>query len=125
MNWEVWLVGLGGGAGAALRYLVDRAVSRAVGAGLPWGTFTVNVAGTLLLGLLVGAAGAATVSPRLWALLSVGFCGALTTYSTFSHEVLSLVREGRALAAGGYAALTGGCALVALAAGAWAAGALL
>lgn len=57
MNWDVWLVGLGGGAGAALRYLVDRAVSRAVGTGLPWGTFTVNVAGTLLLGLLVGAAG--------------------------------------------------------------------
>ncbi|NKY99863.1 fluoride efflux transporter CrcB [Nocardiopsis alborubida] len=125
MNWEVWLVGLGGGAGAALRYLVDRAVSRAVGAGLPWGTFTANVAGTLLLGLLVGAAGAAAVSPRLWALLSVGFCGALTTYSTFSHEVLSLAREGRAPAAVGYAALTGCCALVALAAGARAAGALL
>ncbi|WP_047869993.1 fluoride efflux transporter CrcB [Nocardiopsis sp. RV163] len=125
MNWEVWLVGLGGGAGAALRYLLDRAVSRAVGAGLPWGTFTVNAAGTLLLGLLVGAAGAAALSPRLWALFSVGLCGALTTYSTFSHEVLSLAWEGRVPAAVGYAALTGGCALVALAAGAWAAGALL
>ncbi|ADH65523.1 MULTISPECIES: fluoride efflux transporter CrcB [Nocardiopsis] len=125
MNWDVWLVGLGGGAGAALRYLVDRAVSRAVGTGLPWGTFTVNVAGTLLLGLLVGAAGAAALPPRLWALLSVGLCGALTTYSTFSHEVLSLAREGRVPAAAGYAALTGGCALAALAAGAWAAGALL
>jgi CrcB protein len=125
VTWEVWLVGLGGGAGAALRYLVDRAVSRAVGTALPWGTFTVNTAGTLLLGLLVGAASAAAVPPQLWALLSVGLCGALTTYSTFSQEVLSLVREGRRLAAGGYAALTGGCALVALAAGAWAGGALL
>ncbi|NYH53520.1 MULTISPECIES: fluoride efflux transporter CrcB [Nocardiopsis] len=117
MSWELWAAGLGGGAGAALRHLVDGAVRRMVSDRLPWGTLTVNTAGTLLLGLVFGVASATAVPPQAWALVAVGLCGALTTYSTFSHEVLALARNGRPLTAAAYAAATECCALGALGAG--------
>lgn len=84
----VLFVALGAAVGAPLRYLADRGVQRLAGSRFPWGTLTVNVAGSLLLGFLVGLPVAATWS----ALLGTGFCGALTTYSTFSWETLSLAR---------------------------------
>ncbi|MFE2018104.1 fluoride efflux transporter FluC [Streptomyces sp. NPDC059499] len=93
MNWL--LVVIGGAVGAPLRYLTDRAVQARHGAGLPyvfpWGTFVVNAAGSLLLGVLTGAA----VSAHTYALLGTGLCGALTTYSTFSYETLRLAETGR------------------------------
>jgi CrcB protein len=89
------LVALGAAIGAPLRYLTDRAVQARHTSTFPWGTFTVNVAGSLLLGYLLGL----PVAPWLAAVLGSGFCGALTTYSTFSFETLRLVRAGeRALA---------------------------
>ncbi|MFC8227747.1 fluoride efflux transporter FluC [Streptomyces sp. NPDC057287] len=98
MNWL--LVVLGAAVGAPLRYLTDRAVQARHGAGLPyvfpWGTLTVNAAGSLLLGVLTGAA----VSTPLYALLGTGLCGALTTYSTFSYETLRLAETGRGFLAG-------------------------
>jgi CrcB protein len=87
----VLLVALGAAVGAPLRYLTDRAVQARYGSAFPWGTLTVNVAGSLLLGFLIGL----PVGPALAALLGTGFCGALTTYSTFSYETLRLARDGR------------------------------
>jgi CrcB protein len=58
----------------------------------PWGTFTVNMLGSFLLGFVVGGAG--SLSPGLRALLGTGLCGALTTYSTFSYETLRLLGTG-------------------------------
>ncbi|WP_443033393.1 fluoride efflux transporter CrcB [Streptomyces sp. ACA25] len=86
-------------AGAPLRYLTDRAVQRRHGSLLPWGTFAVNVTGCLVLGVLTGAvvAGAASSSTQL--LIGTGFCGALTTYSTFSYETLRLFETGARLLA--------------------------
>jgi CrcB protein len=83
------LVIAGGLLGAPARYLTDRALrSRA-----PLGTLLVNVAGSLLLGLLTGAGSAL---PGEWKVLAgTGFCGALSTYSTMSYETLSLVEQGR------------------------------
>lgn len=75
-------VALGAAIGAPLRYLADRALN--TGHGFPWGTFAVNVAGSFVLALLVGL----PVSPTVSQILGVGFCGALTTYSTFGFEVL-------------------------------------
>jgi CrcB protein len=59
----------------------------------PWGTFAVNVAGSFILALLVGGADAHAVPGSATALLGVGLCGALTTYSTFGYETLRLLEE--------------------------------
>ncbi|GGM60353.1 hypothetical protein GCM10010106_02650 [Thermopolyspora flexuosa] len=88
---SVLLVGLGAALGAPLRYLVDRAVQRRFRPAFPWGTFIVNVAGSFLLGLLAGLA----AGPGTMAYAGAGFCGGLTTYSTFGYETLRLLESGR------------------------------
>ncbi|MEV5600134.1 fluoride efflux transporter CrcB [Streptomyces sp. NPDC052299] len=87
MNWL--LVIAGAAVGAPLRYLTDRAVQSRHDTVFPWGTFTVNVTGCLILGTLTGAA-----SSHLQLLLGTGLCGALSTYSTFSYETLRLAEDG-------------------------------
>jgi CrcB protein len=86
----VLLVAAGAAIGAPTRYLVDRYVRSRVRSPFPWGTLLVNVVGSVLLGFL--AASPAGRAPA--ALLGIGFCGALTTYSTFSYETLRLARAG-------------------------------
>ncbi|AZS89069.1 fluoride efflux transporter CrcB [Streptomyces griseoviridis] len=98
MNWL--LVVAGAMVGAPLRYLTDRAVQSRHDSVFPWGTFVVNVGGCLVLGVLTGAAAAGAADPHLQLLIGTGLCGALTTYSTFSHETLRLTETG----AGFYAA---------------------
>lgn len=85
------LVFLGAMVGAPLRYLTDRAVQVRHDSLFPWGTLSVNLVGCLVLGGLTGA-GLALPAPLL-ALLGTGFCGALSTYSTFSYETLRLVEQ--------------------------------
>lgn len=90
-----WLLVMAGAAvGAPLRYLADRAVQARHLTVFPWGTFTVNVVGCLLLGLVAGAAAHGVAEPAVWPLLATGLCGALTTYSTFSYETLRLAETG-------------------------------
>ena len=60
----------------------------------PWGTFTVNVIGCLILGMLTGAVTAGAASSQTQLFLGTGLCGALTTYSTFSYETLRLAEDG-------------------------------
>lgn len=79
----VLTVFFGAALGAPCRYLLDRFVQSRYSSDFPWGTLTVNVAGCFLIGFFVGTA---------WMpLLGVGFCGGLTTYSTFSYEAVKLV----------------------------------
>ncbi|MFD5724525.1 fluoride efflux transporter CrcB [Streptomyces sp. NPDC058368] len=92
MNWL--LVIAGAAVGAPARYLTDRAVQSRHDTVFPWGTFTVNMAGCLILGTLTGAVAAGAASSHLQLLLGTGLCGALTTYSTFSYETLRLAEDG-------------------------------
>ncbi|WNI19298.1 fluoride efflux transporter CrcB [Actinacidiphila sp. ITFR-21] len=92
MNWL--LVVVGAVVGAPLRYLADRAIQSRHDSAFPWGTFTVNVVGCLVLGVLTGAAAEGAASAHLQLLIGTGLCGALTTYSTFSYETLRLAEDG-------------------------------
>ena len=88
------LVLLGGAVGAPLRYLIDRTVQAHHDTIFPWGTFAANVTGSMILGVLTGAALAGAAPQNVQLLLGTGLCGALTTYSTFSYETLSLAEAG-------------------------------
>ena len=89
---EIVAVGIGGALGSMSRYLVSYVwlVEQSL-LGFPAGTFTVNAAGSLLMGFLLEILGAGTAS---W-LLSVGFCGGFTTFSTFSAEVVERLLAGQ------------------------------
>jgi len=89
----VLLVALGAVVGAPLRYLVDRAVQARHDSLFPWGTFAVNVAGSLILGVLSGGATTHAVPGSVTALLGTGLCGAMTTYSTFGYETIRLLES--------------------------------
>ncbi len=91
MTWL--LVAAGAAVGAPLRYLTDRAVQARHAGVFPWGTFVVNVTGCFILGCVAGA-GYAAASHDVVLLIGTGFCGALTTYSTFSYETLRLAQDG-------------------------------
>jgi CrcB protein len=90
----VLFVVIGAMFGAPARYLADRAVQSRHDSVFPWGTFAVNVAGSFILGLAVAGAASHGVSPHVLALVGTGFCGALTTYSTFSFETVRLAQNG-------------------------------
>jgi CrcB protein len=89
------LVFLGGAAGAPARYILDRLVQRRHDSVFPWGTLTVNLIGSAVLGALLAAS-----LPKDVALLAgTGFCGALTTFSTFGFETIRLLEDGSVLEA--------------------------
>ena len=112
MSW-LW-VALGAAFGAPARYLTDRWVQSRHDSVFPWGTLTVNVVASFVLGVLTGAA--AVVAPAVALVLGTGFCGALSTYSSFSYETLRLVEtRARFLAAANVGvALVAGFGAVAL-----------
>lgn len=92
---EILLVGSGGFIGATLRYLISTTVHRWLeGAGFPYGTLTVNVAGCLLIGFLGGLGethGLFSSEARLF--LFLGLLGGLTTFSSFGHDTFNLARD--------------------------------
>jgi CrcB protein len=93
------VVAAGGLVGAPSRYLLDRAITGRFQSNLPWGTFTINVTGSLLLGFLTGLTLAGRIPILVKDLAGTGFCGAYTTFSTFTFETLRLLEEGRLLEA--------------------------
>ena len=119
----VVLVLAGGAIGAPLRYLTDLFVQSRHDSVFPWGTLAVNVFGSLLLGVVAGAVSAADLPVWVLTLVGTGFCGALTTFSTFGFETVRLLEDGSLLeaflngfvslalgfaaCAGGWAAITG------------------
>ena len=79
--------------GAPARYLVDRFVAARNRGAFPWGTLVINVTGAFVLGVLVGMGAHHGWSKQAVAILGTGFCGAYTTFSTFSVETVRLVEE--------------------------------
>ena len=101
------LVFLGAGIGGALRHGVNVACARTCGTAFPWGTLTVNVVGSLAMGVLSGwlavkAGEAWSQSARLF--LATGVLGGFTTFSAFSLDAMLLWERNQALAALGYVA---------------------
>lgn len=92
----VWVC-LGAAFGAPARYLTDRFVQSRLDAVMPWGTLCVNLVGSFVLGFLTGLADDHRVPPQVMLTVATGFCGALTTYSTFSYETLRLYEDGARL----------------------------
>ena len=88
------LVFFGGGLGSGLRYLVTIAMNQ-YSKVLPYGTFTVNILGCLLIGLILGYAQKEnTLTSNQTLLLATGFCGGFTTFSAFANENLELIKNG-------------------------------
>jgi len=99
------LVFIGGGLGAALRHFVNGLSLRLVGTALPWGTFFINVTGSILMGVVVGVfASKLPLPPLLRLFVATGILGGYTTFSTFSLETAMLVERGQAVMALGYVA---------------------
>ena len=96
----------GAAIGAPTRYLVDRAIQSRHDALMPWGTMSVNVVGSLILGVLTGLAVNHEVPREVMLALGTGLCGALTTYSTFGYETIRLAEDGARMFSGLNMALT-------------------
>ncbi|WP_293869034.1 fluoride efflux transporter CrcB [uncultured Alsobacter sp.] len=99
------IVFLGGGLGAALRHGVNTAFARWLGSGFPWHTLTINMVGSLVMGLLTGwlafkAEAPWSQSARLF--LTTGICGGFTTFSAFSLDAVLLWERGETAATAGY-----------------------
>ncbi len=89
----LWIC-LGGALGSGARYLVAGWAQRWLGATFPFGTLTVNLAGSFLLGCLMHVGLSTGMSPSLRLALTTGAMGGFTTYSTFSYETFQLLQEG-------------------------------
>jgi CrcB protein len=83
-----------GAAGAPVRYLVDGQIGDRTHGVFPWGTFLINVTGSLLLGLLTGLALHHGLPNTPKVVVGTGFCGAYTTFSTYTFETIRLLEQG-------------------------------
>jgi CrcB protein len=90
-----WVAFVAAGAvGAPARYLLDLAVQDRTRGGYPGGTVVINISGSLILGLITGLALHHGLSQPAKVVLGTGFCGAYTTFSTFSFETVRMIEEG-------------------------------
>jgi CrcB protein len=111
-------VGLGGAAGSIVRYALSVTLQSRAGTGFPVATFSINVVGSFLLGALMGYfSEEATTAPEVQLLLTSGFCGGFTTFSTFSWEAFRLFRDGEQLRGVAYVGLSALVSLIAVAVG--------
>ena len=99
-----WAIAIGAAVGGVSRYYLSAAVQHRMGSSFPWGTLVINVTGSLVLGFLMRyAISTPSVSVEMRALLTTGFCGGYTTFSTYSYETAALIEDGQLGRAGTYA----------------------
>jgi fluoride exporter len=111
-----WYVALGSAVGGVARFALATLVQQRVDPSFPVGTLIVNISGSLVLGFLFRyALGTDAISPEVRALLTTGFCGGYTTFSTFTYETMVLIEEGEVTRAATYVVLS----VVLSLAGAW------
>lgn len=116
---NILLVAAGGAAGSVARYLLSKVLQGSAMGTFPLGTMAANLLGCLLIGVVYGLAegDGAPVGADLKLLLTVGFCGGFTTFSTFMNESLTLVKAGDALTAALYVGASVALGLLAVLAG--------
>ncbi|MDP2335966.1 MAG: fluoride efflux transporter CrcB [Bacteroidota bacterium] len=91
---SILFVGFGGFIGTVARFLISRYFQENFTSVFPWGTFTVNLVGSLLLGIIYGLSEKGDfLSPEIRLFLAVGICGGFTTFSTFSNDAFMLLRN--------------------------------
>jgi CrcB protein len=91
-----WAIAVGAAAGGVSRFYLTMAVQQRLGATFPWGTLLINITGSLLLGFLIRYALATPeLSVEVRAMLTTGFCGGYTTFSSYSYETAVLIEEGQ------------------------------
>ncbi|MEM6832628.1 MAG: fluoride efflux transporter CrcB [Sphingomonadales bacterium] len=88
------LVAVGGGIGACFRHAVGQVTMRLLGPGFPYGTFTVNVVGGLLMGLLIGWLAQRSMPQEVRLFFAVGLLGGFTTFSSFALDSVTLFERG-------------------------------
>lgn len=96
-------VAIGGALGTVARYLLNLGITTRTGDLFPWGTLTINIIGSFVIGLfaaLTGPAGRVVASPDARLFVLVGLCGGFTTFSSFSLQTLALFEAGEPLRAG-------------------------
>ena len=116
--WPLFLVGSGGAIGAVGRYSIGVWLGQWLGVNWPYGTFTVNVVGGLLMGIVAGLGTWSTlISPELRIFLAVGVLGGFTTFSAFSLDIMLMLERHQWLMALGYSVASVLLSLAALALG--------
>ena len=98
------MVFIGGGIGAVLRFIITFLSNKFLGAEYTYGTFIINIIGSLFLGfiLVIAANKIETINPNLIIFLTIGIAGGFTTFSTFSYESLVLIQKGQILSSMSY-----------------------
>ncbi len=115
---SILIVGLGGFIGSALRFLVTRWFQVQTASQFPWGTFTVNIIGSFVIGLAFGLSEKGNLlTPECRLFITVGLCGGFTTFSSLSNDTLLLLQGREFVAASLYIALSFFLGLLAVFAG--------
>lgn len=104
---SILIVGAGSFLGGALRFVISSLMKGACSSSFPWATLTVNLLGCLLIGVIYGFfARHSSVSHAMCLLLTTGFCGGFTTFSTFANEGVQMLQSGNLVAFAAYASMS-------------------